>query len=58
MGRTIKKDLNLNKLKTGCSPCLNEARKMQQKISEIELSKMKIQEIKKIVSSLFKKDQV
>ena len=51
-----KKDLNLNKLKTGCSPCLNEARKMQQKISEIELSKMKIQEIKKIVSSLFKKD--
>jgi hypothetical protein len=56
MRRTIKKDLNLNKLKTGCSPCLNEARKMQQKISEKELSKIKMQEIKKIVSSLFKKD--
>ncbi len=56
MRRTIKKDLNLNKLKTGCSPCLNEAKKMQQKISNREVSKMKIQEIKKIVSSLFKKD--
>ena len=56
MRRTIKKDLNLNKLKTGCSPCLNEARKMQQKISEKELSKIKIQKKKKIVSSLFKKD--
>jgi hypothetical protein len=56
MRRTIKKDLNLNKLKTGCSPCLNEAKKMQQKISNREVSKIKIQEIKKIVSSLFRKD--
>jgi hypothetical protein len=54
--RRIKKDLNLNKLKTGCSPCLNEAKKMQQKISNREVSKIKIQEIKKIVSSLFRKD--
>ena len=56
MRRTIKKDLNLNNLKTGCSPCLNEARKMQQKLSNREISKIKIEEIKKIVSSLFKKD--
>jgi|TARA_X000001036_G_scaffold400039_1_gene404126 hypothetical protein len=56
MRRTIKKDLNLNNLKTGCSPCLNEARKMQQKLSDREVSKIKIEEIKKIVSSLFKKD--
>jgi hypothetical protein len=56
MRRTIKKDLNLNKLKTGCSPCLNEAKKMQQKISDRDISKIKIQEIKKIVSSLFRKD--
>jgi len=56
MRRTNKKDLNLNKLKTGCSPCLNEAKKMQQKISNREVSEIKIQEIKKIVSSLFKKD--
>ena len=54
--RATKKDLNLNKLKTGCSPCLNEAKKMQQKISNREVSKIKIQEIKKIVSSLFRKD--
>jgi hypothetical protein len=56
MRRTNKKDLNLNKLKTGCSPCLNEARKMQQKLSDRDVSKIKIEEIKKIVSSLFKKD--
>ena len=56
MRRTIKKDLNLNKLKTGCSPCLNEAKKMQQKIANREVSEIKIKEIKKIVSSLFKKD--
>jgi hypothetical protein len=56
MRRTNKKDLNLNKLKTGCSPCLNEARKMQQKLSDRKVSEIKIEEIKKIVSSLFKKD--
>jgi len=56
MRRTIKKDLNLNKLKTGCSPCLNEANKMKQKLLNREVSKIKIEEIKKIVSSLFKKD--
>jgi hypothetical protein len=55
MMRTIKKDLNLNKLKTGCSPCFNEAKKMQQKLSNRDLSEVKIDEIKKIVSSLFKK---
>ena len=54
MRRTIKKDLNLNKLKTGCSPCLNEAKKMQQKISKRNLSEIKIKEIKNIVSSIFK----
>ena len=58
MRRIIKKDLNLNKLKTGCSPCLNEVKKMQQKISNREVSEIKIDEIKKIVSSLFKKDQI
>ena len=56
MRRSINKDLNLNKIKTGCSPCLNEARKMQQRISNREVSEIKIKEIKKIVSSLFKKD--
>jgi TATA-binding protein-associated factor Taf7 len=56
MRQTNKKDLNLNKLKTGCSPCLNEVQKMQQKLSDRKVSEIKIEEIKKIVSSLFKKD--
>jgi hypothetical protein len=56
MRRSTKKDLNLNKLKTGCSPCLNEAIRIQQKLSNREVSEIKINEIKKIVSSLFKKE--
>jgi hypothetical protein len=56
MRRTIKKDLNLNKLKTGCKPCFNEVKKMQQKISDRNISEIKIEEVKKIVSSIFKKD--
>ena len=56
MRQTNKKDLNLNKLKTGCSPCLNEVQKMQKKLSDRKVSEIKIEEIKKIVSSLFKKD--
>jgi hypothetical protein len=54
MRRIIKKDLNFNKFKTGCSPCLNEAKKMQEKVANRSLSEIKIQEIKNIVSSLFK----
>jgi len=54
MRRITKKDLNLNKLKTGCSPCLNEVKKMQVKVANRSLSEIKIQEIKNIVSSLFK----
>ena len=54
MRRTLKKDSNLNSLKTGCSPCMNEAKIMQRKISNRNLSEMKIHEIKSIVLSLFK----
>ena len=54
MRRIIKKDLNFNRFKTGCSPCLNEAKKKQQKIAKRNLSDIKIEEIKNIVSSLFK----
>ena len=53
MRRTLKKNVNLNSLKTGCSPCMNEAKKMQRKISDRNLSEI-IQEIKSIVSSLLK----
>ena len=56
MRRSIKKDINLNKLKTGCSPCMREAERMKQKISNRKISEMKINEIKYIVSSMFKKN--
>ena len=54
MRRTFKKKVNLNSLKTGCSPGMNEAKKMQRKIASRDLSEIKIQEIKSIVSSIFK----
>ena len=56
MRRTTKKYINLNKLKTGCSPCMSEAKKMEQKISNRKVSEIKINEIKDIVSSMFKKN--
>ena len=56
MRRTIKKDINLNKLKTGCSPCMSEAKKMNLKISNRKISEIKIEEVKSIVYSMFKKN--
>ena len=56
MRQTIKKEINLNKLKEGCSPCMSEAKKMEQKISNRKISEIKIDEVKTIVSSIFKKD--
>ena len=57
MRRTLKKNINLNSLKTGCSPCMSEAKKMQRKIANRDLSEIKIQEIKSIVSSIFKENK-
>ena len=56
MMRITKKEINLNKLKTGCSPCMSEAKKMEQKLSNRKISEIKIEEVKTIVSSMFKKD--
>ena len=56
MRRTIKKEINLNKLRSGCSLCMSEAKKMDQKISNRKVSEIKIEEVKTIVSSMFKKD--
>ena len=53
MRRTIKKK-NLSNLKTGCSPCMREAKLMEQKISNRKISELKIEEVKTIVSSMFK----
>ncbi len=46
----------MNKLKTGCSPCILESKKMEQKISNREVSEIEIKEVKEIVFSMFKKD--
>ena len=51
-----KKNINLNKLKTGCSLCMKEAKIMEFKISNRKISEIKINEIKDIVSSMFKKN--
>ena len=56
MKRTSKNSINLNKLRTGCSPCMSEVKKMEQKISNRKVSEIKIEEVKVIVSSMFKKD--
>ena len=53
MRRTIKKE-NLSNLKTSCSPCMREAKLMEQKISNRKISELKIEEVKTIVSSMFK----
>ena len=55
MRRTKQKIINLNKLRTGCSPCMNQAKIMEQKISNRNISEIKIKEIKDIVSSMFVK---
>ena len=51
--RTIKKELNLNKSSTSCAPCLNEALKIERQVNQRSLNEIKINEIKKIVSSIF-----
>ena len=56
MKRTSKNSINLNKLRTGCSPCMSEARKMERKISNRKISEIKLEKIKGIVSSMFKRD--
>tara|TARA_B100001564_G_C20329158_1_gene529330 strand:- start:396 stop:566 length:171 start_codon:yes stop_codon:yes gene_type:complete len=56
MRRTNKKEINLNKLKIGCSPCFLEAKKMEQKISRRKISEMKIEEVKTIISMFKEKN--
>ena len=63
MKRTSKREFNLNQSSpieidlnensTGCAPCLNEALKIERQINNRSLSEIKINEIKKIVSSIF-----
>ena len=56
MSRTNKNSINLNKLKTSCSTCMSEAKKMEQKISNRKVSEIKIEEVKAFLSSMFKRN--
>ena len=51
--RRAKKVVNLNKLKTGCSPCTSQVKMMEQKIQNRKFSEIKIEEVKTIISSMF-----
>ena len=44
---------NLNKISNGCAPCLKEALKIERKVNQRSLNEIKINEIKKIVRSIF-----
>ena len=44
---------NLNKLSTGCAPCLNQALKIERQVNGRSLNQIKINEIKEIVRSIF-----
>ena len=44
---------DLNKSSTGCAPCLKEVKKIEKQINKRSLNEVKINEIKKIVNSIF-----
>ena len=48
-----KPSFDLNKSSTGCAPCLREALKIDRQINGKSLNEIKINEIKKIVRSIF-----
>ena len=53
LNQTSPKDYNLNKLSTGCAPCLSKALEIEKHVNNRSLSEIKIDEIKKIVNSIF-----
>ena len=67
MKRIVKKEFNLNqsspreydlnKSSTGCAPCKKEASKIERKIDNRELSKIKIEEVKNIARSIFESEK-
>ena len=48
-----KPSFDLNKFSTGCAPCIDEALKIRKKVNNKSLNEIKINEIKKIVNSIF-----
>ena len=50
---TSPKEENLNKISTGCAPCLEQALKIERQVNGRSLNEIKINEIKEIVRSIF-----
>jgi len=57
LNQSLHKDNNLNKLSTGCAPCLNVSFKIDRQINKKKLSEIKIEEIKRIVRSIFESEK-
>ena len=51
--QTSPKEYNLNKISTGCAPCLKEVLKIDRIVNNRSLNEIKINEIKDIVNSIF-----
>ena len=45
--------IDLNQSSAGCAPCLNEALNIDRQINKRPLNEIKIEEIKKIIRSIF-----
>ena len=57
MKRTNKRELDLNKSSNVCTPCLEQALKIDRQINGRSLNEIKINEIKTIVRSIFKESE-
>tara|TARA_Y100001970_G_scaffold282271_1_gene394781 strand:+ start:590 stop:835 length:246 start_codon:yes stop_codon:yes gene_type:complete len=53
LNQSSPKEYNLNKISTGCAPCLQEALKIERQVNNRSLNEIKISEIKEIVNSIF-----
>ena len=53
LNQSSPKDYDLNKSSTGCAPCLSKALEIDSHVNNRSLSEIKIDEIKKIVNSIF-----
>ena len=54
LNQSSPKEIDLNKSSTGCAPCLNAAKKIDRQVNKRSLNEIKIDEIKKIVRSIFR----
>ena len=52
-----KPSFDLNKFSIGCAPCLEEALKIEKRVNGRSLNEIKMDEIKKIVRSIFNSEK-